>query len=191
MVNVSALCEWTRIGRFGLHRRREILPSGNGLLATITSYDDQGNQSITTASYDEEAIKKAAEECRLATSDDILYLISPMDVVEVSTPDEHGVYSRRRLNAEPPEDGDLSTFHVDIARMLANPEGLELPKGTFVSAIFAAPGDDPMEPLRMLAHRDGPEDDWETGPRTPLKRKAGSTTDDLADTTLGKKKYTF
>ena len=192
MINVSALCEWTRIGRFGLHRRRDIIASGDGLLATSTTCDEHGNESLNTVTYSKEDLLNAVKESRFATSDDILYLISPWDIIEVSTsPDGKTRTNPVRTNAEPPEDGDLSTFHEEIAKLYADPSTSGYPQGSYATAIFAPPGEDPEEPLRMLAHREGPDSEWVVGPRIPSKRKAGSMTEDLDDPPWSTKKYTF
>ena len=191
-MNPSALCEWTRIGRFGLHRRRDVIASGDGLLATVTSYDEHGNGTLGTVTYNKDDILNAAKESRFATSDNILYLISPWDVVEVSTsPDGKTRTNPVRTNAEPPEDGDLSTFHEDIAKLYADPSTSGYPKGSYASAIFSPPSEDPEEPLKMLAHREGPDDEWVVGPRVPQKRTGGSMAQDLDNPPWGTKKYTF
>ena len=115
MINLFALCRWTRFGRLGLHERKDIVASGDTICAVATEYDGQGKKTLQSVTYEESDLKAALAECRLATSDDILYLISPWDVVEIRTPDGKGGYNQVRTNAEPPEDGDLSNFHEEIA----------------------------------------------------------------------------
>lgn len=179
MINMSTLCKWTRIGRLGLHERKNLINTGDKIIATQTSYDEKANQTLSTVTYGEEDLKTAVKECRLATSDDILYLISPWDVVEIRSPNGKGAYNSVRTNAEPSEDGDLSDFHEEIAKLYANPASSGYPEGSYASTIFAAPGDDPTEPLVVLAYRNGPDEDWVAGPKEVKKRVAGSMSDDL------------
>ena len=179
MINLLALCRWTRLGRLGLYEREDILASGDTIYAVATKYDDQGKKTLQSMTYEEGDLKAALVEGRLATSNDILYLISPWDVVEIRTPDGKGGYNQVRTNAEPPEDGDLSNFHEEIAKLYADPSTSGYPKGSYASAIYAAPEAGSTAPLVMLAHRDGPDDDWTVGPREPAGKRTGPIANDL------------
>lgn len=179
MINLSVLCRWTRLGKFGLYERKDIMASNGTICAVSTEYDNQGKESLHSTTYGESELKAALAECRLATSDDILYLISPWDVVEIRTPDGNGGYNSVRTNAEPPDDGDLSNFHEEIAKLYADPSTSGYPEGSYASAIFAAPEADSITPLTMLAHRKGPDDDWATGAPAPRRDRTGTTSGDL------------